>query len=386
VYKLDRLSRSQKDTLYLIEEKFLPNNVDFVSLSENFDTTTPLGRAMIGILSVFAQLERENIKERLTLGRTERAKEGLYNGQGRTPIGYEYVDNRLIINEYEALQVKKIFELYIKGWGYQKILNYLVDKGYTTRYGNWLNSSVHTFYRMVQNRVYIGEVAFSGKYYNGQHKPIISKEIFEKANMLYEKRKGKKRDAKYFLSGVLYCGKCGERFIIETSGERSYYVCKNRKHGYKNTFKCDNKIWRTNDIETIIEEKIHNMVLNQDIISKIASLNVAKNEQIDKSVIENRIISIDKQIEKLMDLYQMDKIPIEVISAKIQKLYDEKKALEEQLKEEPAQDDSAIEVYEILKHLENFDEVWESLGVQQKKDICKSIFNKIVANGEVVGC
>ena len=76
VYKLDRLSRSQKDTLYLIEDVFLANNTDFVSMSENFDTSTPFGRAMIGILAVFAQLEREQIKERMQMGKEARAKEG----------------------------------------------------------------------------------------------------------------------------------------------------------------------------------------------------------------------------------------------------------------------------------------------------------------------
>ena len=65
VYKLDRLSRSQKDTMMLIEDEFLANGVDFVSMSENFDTSTSFGRAMIGILAVFAQLERENIKEQI---------------------------------------------------------------------------------------------------------------------------------------------------------------------------------------------------------------------------------------------------------------------------------------------------------------------------------
>ena len=69
VYKLDRLSRSQKDTLHMIEDIFLANGCDFVSMSENFDTSTPLGRAMIGILSVFAQLEREQIRERMAMGR-----------------------------------------------------------------------------------------------------------------------------------------------------------------------------------------------------------------------------------------------------------------------------------------------------------------------------
>ena len=64
VYKLDRLSRSQKDTLYLIEDVLNPNGVSFVSLNENMDTSTPIGRAMLGIMSAFAQLERETIKER----------------------------------------------------------------------------------------------------------------------------------------------------------------------------------------------------------------------------------------------------------------------------------------------------------------------------------
>ena len=112
VYKLDRLSRSQKDTLELIEDYFLTNNVDFVSMTENFDTSTPFGKAMIGILSVFAQLEREQIKERMSMGREGRAKEGKFHGGGYAPIGYDYVDSQLIINEYEAMQIREIYKLY----------------------------------------------------------------------------------------------------------------------------------------------------------------------------------------------------------------------------------------------------------------------------------
>lgn len=110
VYKLDRLSRSQKDTLALIEDSFLANNVDFVSMTENFDTSTPFGRAMIGILSVFAQLEREQIKERMTMGKVGRAKSGLFHGGGYNPIGYDYVDGNLVVNEYEASKVS-VFQM-----------------------------------------------------------------------------------------------------------------------------------------------------------------------------------------------------------------------------------------------------------------------------------
>ena len=90
VYKLDRLSRSQKDTLYLIEDVFNTHDVTFTSLNENFDTSTPTGKAMLGMMSVFAQLERETIRERTRMGMLGRLKEGYWPGGARTPFGYDY--------------------------------------------------------------------------------------------------------------------------------------------------------------------------------------------------------------------------------------------------------------------------------------------------------
>lgn len=115
VYKLDRLSRSQKDTLTLIEDEFLSHDVDFVSISENFDTSTPFGRAMIGILSVFAQLEKDQITERLTMGRVARGKAGYYHGGSAPPFGYCYLDGELVIDEYQSIQVREIFDYFLAG-------------------------------------------------------------------------------------------------------------------------------------------------------------------------------------------------------------------------------------------------------------------------------
>ena len=137
VYKLDRLSRSQRDTLYLIEEIFLPNKVDFVSMQESFDTSSPFGKAMIGLLAVFAQLEREQIKERTKMGRIARAKAGLYHGGGNIPIGYDYSDGHLVVNPYEAEQVKKIFAWYLEGASLKTITDRLQEAGYTNRYGSY---------------------------------------------------------------------------------------------------------------------------------------------------------------------------------------------------------------------------------------------------------
>ena len=102
VYRLDRLSRSQRDTLYLIEEVFLPHEVEFISLSETIDTTTAFGRAAIGVLSVFAQLERETILERLRSCHHKMVREeGLWSGGSATaPYGYTRLSRgELVVNE-----------------------------------------------------------------------------------------------------------------------------------------------------------------------------------------------------------------------------------------------------------------------------------------------
>lgn len=130
VYKLDRLSRSQRDTLYLIEDVFLPNNVDFVSVQKSFDSSTPFGKAMIGLLAVFAQLERKQIKERTQMGRIALAKFGLYHGGDYSPIGYNYENGKLIVNSYEAEQVRKIYEWYIADDSLSGITKRLHEAGY----------------------------------------------------------------------------------------------------------------------------------------------------------------------------------------------------------------------------------------------------------------
>ncbi len=135
VYKLDRLSRKQGDIIHLVEEIFIPNDINFVSILENFDTSTPFGRAMIGILAVFAQLERDSIVERTKMGKERRAKSGKYSG-GPAPIGYRVDNGRLVVDEYEALQVKEVFNLY-KDHGQNKTASIMNNKGYKTKYGKW---------------------------------------------------------------------------------------------------------------------------------------------------------------------------------------------------------------------------------------------------------
>lgn len=227
VYKLDRLSRSQKDTLMLIEDYFLTRKVDFISVCENFDTSTPLGRAMIGMLSVFAQLEKEQITERFTMGRIARAKNGYYHGGPTAPIGYDYVDGQLIINEKKARQVRELFERFCRGASIHDCWRHM-----QARYGasgGW--SSETQIRHVLVNEVYLGKVKFQGESYPGLHPPVIPEELFSRAQALLQERKnslsaGSRPFApRTLLSGLLICGQCGARF----HGEHGWYVCGGRR-------------------------------------------------------------------------------------------------------------------------------------------------------------
>ena len=159
VVKLDRLSRSQKDTLHMLEDILLANNVDLISITESFDTSTPFGKAMIGILSVFAQLERENIKDRMLTGRIQRAKNGLYNGQINTAIGYAKNEDGLVVVQDEAEQIREIFRMYLDGMSPGSILEELNARGASTRYG--VRRNISTVRNCLMNRIYFGEVSFA---------------------------------------------------------------------------------------------------------------------------------------------------------------------------------------------------------------------------------
>ena len=233
VYKLDRLSRSQKDTLYLIEDVFQANQVDFVSLSENFDTSTPFGKAMIGILSVFAQLEREQIKERMTMGKIGRAKSGKAMGWSNVPFGYNLVGDVYEIDEFQATIVKRIFSEYLSGDSPATIAKRLNDEGHLGKGTRW---SWKTVRDILMNVVYTGYISFKGELYPGMHKPIIDMETYKNTQKQIEIRRVSATNprpfrAKYMLSGLLKCHYCGSTLMIgiginQRTKARSYrYNC-----------------------------------------------------------------------------------------------------------------------------------------------------------------
>ena len=324
VYKLDRLSRSQKDTLYLIEDVFGKYGVSFVSVCENFDTGTAFGKAMIGILSVFAQLEKEQITERFTMGRIGRAKSGLYHGGSTAPTGYDYINGRLVINEYKAAQIREVFARYLRGESIHSI-----QKSMSERCGGW---SSHTLVRCVlKNPVYIGKIRFNGKEYDGEHPPIISEEIFFEAQRLMSERcTGHSAEktpfrAGYLLSGLVFCGSCGARYHADHGSYKCYSRSKTDKRRVIDA-SCKNPNIKIEELDRFVCEEIKRSAIDLSKLP-ISSQDTSHTDEAAKK----RLSEIRAQSERLLDLFQNGDIPTDIISERLKLLENERKALEKSI-------------------------------------------------------
>lgn len=333
VYKLDRLSRSQKDTLTLIEDELLAHNTDFISINENFDTSTPFGRAMIGMLSVFAQLEKDQITERFLMGRIGRSKAGYFHGGGNAPTGYDYIDGELVVNEYEATQVREVFQRFLDGKSINAIQREL-SAHYTTK---WTAIKVRN---VLKNSIYIGKVKFYGQEYPGTHESLISPETFQMAQRLltsFERENAKSASQKnpfragYLLSGLVSCGLCGARY----SANHGYYKCYSRAKSSQKFIvdpNCKNDNWKIEDLDAVVVSQI-DMLLSSPAALEEALSAAAQEKKVktDKAKLRRRCSEIDKQIEKLIELYQVSSIPMQTVTSHVNQLSAEKMTLESQI-------------------------------------------------------
>lgn len=348
VYKLDRLSRSQKDTLHMIEDIFLANGCDFVSMSENFDTSTPLGRAMIGILSVFAQLEREQIRERMAIGRTERAKSGLWQGGGWIPIGYDYVDGRLVPNPIRAAAVRDIYNLFLSGTPITSI-KLAVNKKYA------LDLSDTTVHSVLSHRLYVGDIVWRGEIYKGQHEPLIDMETFARAQKLLHSRAriaASKPDPfkpRTLLGGLLFCENCGARYLAKGnySGHgdrrvyRPYYMCYSRAKSNKRLIidpTCRNPAYAVVSLDHTIIEEIRRIASDPQEFDAIVAAGrpdagQKRNRNAEaEAAIMHRLDEIDANTTRLLDLYQRG-LAIDKIAGRLDALDKEKATLQDSLQE-----------------------------------------------------
>lgn len=397
VYKLDRLSRSQKDTLYLIEDVFLKNNIEFVSLLENFDTSTPFGRAVIGLLSVFAQLEREQIKERMQLGKLGRAKSGKSMMWAKTSYGYNYNKDTgtMTVNEYESLAIKEIFTSYLAGMSITKLRDKMNEE-----YPKQPDWSYRTIRGILANPVYCGLNQYKGQTFQGTHKAIISLDDFEQTQRELAKRQQTAKEllnprpfkAKYMLSGLAQCGYCHAPLKVILGQKRKdgtrfkRYECYQRHPRktkgvtvYNDNKKCDSGYYDMELLEHYVLTRIAMLQNDPEKIKEIFS--ESTNPVIDKLAIQKQIDSLSLKLSKLNDLYLDDRITLDELRSKSDDFIKRRTAMEEEMKK-ASTDKQAGKIKKIEKLL-GASNVFE-MSYDNQKVIVKELIDKVQVTSDKI--
>lgn len=184
IYKVDRLTRSLSDFAKLVEI-FNASNVSFVSVTQQFNTATSMGRLTLNMLLSFAQFEREVTSERIRDKIAASKRKGMWMG-GNAPLGYDVSDRKLVVNQREAVDVREIFSAYLTLRSVRALMGHLASLGITTKRrlharGKLIGGrpfSRGNLYQMLQNPIYRGKVAHKGQVHEGEHDPIIDEGLW----------------------------------------------------------------------------------------------------------------------------------------------------------------------------------------------------------------
>ncbi|MCM3294141.1 recombinase family protein [Paenibacillus sp. MER 180] len=388
VYKLDRLSRKQRDVLYLLEEVFEKKNTGFKSATEPFETTTPFGKAMIGILAVFAQLERDMIVERTTTGRRQRIRQGKWYG-GREPLGYYWDKEKeqLIIVPDEAMLIKAIFDKYKNGdsrlsiaeWARSRCKSRVID---------------HAVIRdILSRRIYIGELNDGGTWIKGNHEPIIDLKTWRAVQEEIQNREeGSSPKGEYLLSGLLKCGVCGENVVHVKRTTKKYgkvyeyqlYACRNQhvRKKDRNNY-CSLGYHSRKNIEKHVVDQLKALSLFPEKLKKAQqTTKVEDSTEAALFSLEEKLKKITTSLDNLYEAIQEGDLKASSVSGRIRTLEEQREAVEnsiEDILDSKPVNSSNDALFNILQSV---GAVWDVLTEDEQKTIIRKVVKSVTLHKE----
>ena len=346
VKKIDRLSRSLMDfekTISFFEE----HNINLISIHENFDTSSAMGRAVIRIIVTFAQLEREQTSERTIDVLKYRAEQGLWNG-GCPSLGYDNDEKLgLVINVEESKIIIAIFDKYIELASYKKVAEYLNNLGYqgkqyTSRRGKKQGGNKFTntaIARVLKNQIYIGKIKYRGELSPGKHQSIVSEDVFNQVQEIIKKNTVIKSCFKrigvhnFLLEGLVKCGECGSimspKWSLSHSKRYFYYECTTLGHGGKGA--CSMKSVSAPALEFLILRRIRMIKRDDTLLKKILESNTnsfhkeISQLESEKIILGIKLIGLNDRAKSIVDkLLTIDELSRSTL------LYDEVNSLDKE--------------------------------------------------------
>lgn len=419
VWKLNRISRRLIDILNIVDT-LDKNSIAFRSLTESFETETPAGKLQLNIMGAIGEFERGTIAENVKMGMIARAREGKWNG-GKV-LGYDVVEvpsegkkrkeTKLVINEKEAMTVRRIFELYSEGHGYKATVNRVNKEGHKSKRGNAFSTA--SIKEILKNPVYIGKIRYNLRQdwnekrrkninpnpilVDGEHEAIIDDETWEKVQIILKDRSkthNRVYDSEFPLTGLLKCPVCGASMTIGRSyhkrkdGTRKvaeYYVCGNWKN--KGTAVCNSNSIRAEVADEVVTNKIIETVNNELLLKKVIN-NINKNKSSKLKPKLDEMNVVNKEIDRLsgkknssIELFEDGILTKSELAERIKKLNEEIDTLKfrlDELKQDIMLAEGEPVPFELVSQVMNkFGEIFkESSTRQQRKQLLNLLVSKI---------
>jgi site-specific DNA recombinase len=420
VWKINRLARNAYNLLGILDH-LEQHNVSFRSYSDNFETSTPIGKFAFQMMGAVGELERNTIVENVKMGMKQRAKKGEHNG--KLPLGYRAVPDpgnlskrskAVMIVPEEAIIVRKIFELYAAGRGLKSIANELNHSGNKTKTGN--SFSTTAIKEILNNPFFIGKVRYN-RYENwsnkrrrgksaepiiadGKHEAIINDALWKKVQFLSQKKSftpSRIFDGEFLLSGLIRCPKCGAAMVASRTrsktktGEivsRLYYSCGAFRS--KGSSVCSANSIRKQEAEEEVMKRLK-QVLSKDRILKaiVNKINQKLSTRIvplqsELSCIRTQIEQAEHKKRRYLDLFEQGNVDksiftgrMQEIQADLSKFQAEKSRLELEFSDGNTSPVSYEQVRELIQGL---NQVLTAASFEQRKTLLHLFVKRITIN------
>jgi site-specific DNA recombinase len=405
VYKVDRLSRSLLDFAQLMR-LFEERRVSFVSVTQQFNTATSMGRLVLNVLLSFAQFEREIISERTRDKIAATRRKGKWAG-GHPLLGYDVdpAGYKLVVNPKEAEKVRAIFALYLEHESLLPVVEELarrkwVGKAWQTRKGKERGGQPFTrtsLYRLLTNVAYAGKVRYKQEIHDGEHPAIVDSGVFHKAQALL-RRNGSTGGAPVrnkfgaLLKGLLRCVPCSCAMTPSHTTRRGrryrYYLCSSaQKKGWAT---CPSKSIPAEEIENFVVERIRCVGRDPDLLREVLAQAREKDEErtaeleAEQKGLERDLGRWHAEVRKLSVQFKPDEDNGELVG-RLADLHERIGTVEsrvgkvrEQIKEVT---DQLIPEDEAAKALSAFDPVWQTLTPNEQARVIELLVSGVEYDG-----
>jgi site-specific DNA recombinase len=400
VYKVDRLSRSLLDFARMMET-FEKHGISFVSVTQQFNTATSMGRLVLNVLLSFAQFEREMISERVRDKIAASRRKGKWSG-GMPLLGYIVKETKLIVDKVEAERVRQIFEMYLE---YQSLLPAVTElnrrgwttKRWTTKKGAQRGGRLFTknsLYALLTNVTYVGQLKYKDEVHQGEQEAIVPDELFRRAQTLLKRNghtggRAVRNKHGALLRGLLRCGPCGcamsHTYTAKGSRRYRYYVCgKAQQRGWS---QCPSPSVPAGEIERFIVEQVKLIGRDPEVIAETvrqvhqqSEAGIGRLEQ-ERSALQRQLrddharlqaaAAMTGQVERVSRLAEVQE-GIRSAERRLTEIENDLISLQGKL----------VDDADVARALADFDQLWESLAPREQTRVLELLVERVEYDGQ----